>query len=201
MVPTQVAHLTIVRYPDPVLRTPCEPVSSFGPDLAALADRMIELMREVNGVGLAAPQLGVPIRMFVSNVTGEPGNDIVCVNPQFSELTGGVENEEGCLSLPGVTVTLRRATRAVICARTPTGESFQKTGEDLAARVWQHESDHLDGRLIIDNMSATDEIANRRALKQLETDRQAGSASQQAGSAGFTASQRPKGFPRCESPS
>lgn len=172
MVPTQVAQLTIVRYPDPGLRIRCEPVSSFGPELAALADRMIELMREASGVGLAAPQVGVLVRLFVCNVTGEPDHEVICVNPEFNELTGGEEKEEGCLSLPGVTVTIRRATKALMSARNATGESFQLVGEDLAARIWQHESDHLDGRLIIDNMSASDEITNRRVLKDLKTEYQ-----------------------------
>ena len=160
----------IVLYPDPVLKRACAPAESFGSELVAFADEMLALMRDANGVGLAAPQVGVSIRLFVCNVTGEPGDDLICVNPRFAELSGADEKEEGCLSIPGVSVTIRRATRAVLVAFDVAGSEFTRTGEDLLARVWQHESDHLDGRLITDNMSPTDEIANRRAVRLLRAD-------------------------------
>jgi len=143
-------------------------VGKFNAEIAALAKRMLELMREAKGVGLAAPQVGVGLRLFVCNPTGEPDDDLVCINPCFTDLSGGEEREEGCLSIPGVTVTMRRATQVLMEAFDPDGNPFQATGTELRAIVWQHEVDHLDGRLIIDNMSATDEIANRRALKQLQ---------------------------------
>jgi len=160
--------LRIVRYPDAVLKQVCAPVEAFGEDLEELARRMLELMRQGNGIGLAAPQVAVPLRLFVCNHTGEPGDDMVCVNPHFVELTGGAEAEEGCLSLPAVTVTMRRATRAVMEAFDARGKAFAVTGLDLQARVWQHEAAHLDGLLISDRMSTADEIANRRAIKQLK---------------------------------
>jgi len=162
--------LSIVYYPDPILRKVCEPVTEFGPELAALTERMLVLMKDGHGVGLAAPQVGIPLRLFVCNPTGEPGDDMVCVNPEFVELTGAEEKEEGCLSLPNMGVTMRRAKRAVMKLCDASGQERVQTGEDLLARIWQHESDHLDGRLITDNMSAADEIANRRAIKQLEAD-------------------------------
>ena len=160
--------LRIVLYPDPILKRVCKPVEEFGPDLKALADRMLALTREGEGAGLAAPQVGIPIRLFVCDVTGEPGDDLVCLNPRFIELTGAEEKEEGCLSIPGVSVMMRRATRAVIEALDLDGNPFQTTGTDLMAKAWQHEVDHLDGRLITDNMSTADEIANRYAVKQLK---------------------------------
>ncbi len=162
--------LGITFYPDPILKKVCAPVATFGPDLTALADRLLTLMREGRGIGLAAPQVGILIRLFVCNATGEPGDDYICVNPRFAQLEGAEEKEEGCLSLPGVTVNMRRATRAVIDAFDTDGRPFQKTATDLVARIWQHEADHLDGRMITDNMSTTDEIVNRRAIKQLEAD-------------------------------
>lgn len=161
------AKLGIVLYPDPILKKKAEEVTRFGEPLRALADRMLELMREDKGVGLAAPQVGVGLRMFVSNPTGEPADDLICVNPRLVELSGAEEKEEGCLSIPGVTVTMRRAARAVMQAVDVEGRPFQLGQSDLPARIWQHEIDHLDGRLIIDTMSPADEIANRRALKQL----------------------------------
>ena len=169
------SRLRIVLYPNPVLKKRAVDVGKFNAEhalsgewIAALAKRMLELMREAKGVGLAAPQVGVGLRLFVCNPTGEPGDDLICVNPRFIERSGGEEREEGCLSIPGVTVTMRRAMSVVMAAFDVDGKPFQATGTELRARIWQHEMDHLDGRLIIDNMSATDEIANRRAIKQLQ---------------------------------
>ncbi len=170
MIPNDPSNLRIVRYPDPVLRLMCKPVGEFGPKLAKLTARMFELMAEEKGIGLAAPQVGVPIRLFVCNHTGEDSDNMICVNPRFLELEGGAEADEGCLSLPSVTVSIRRATRAVMERFDEQGNRHEMHAEDLLARVWLHESDHLEGRLIIDNMSPSDEIANRRAIKQLKED-------------------------------
>ena len=90
------------------------------------------------------------------------------VNPTFAEMSGSEEREEGCLSIPGVTVNVRRATEVTMKARDLQGRSVEVKGSELLARIWQHEVDHLDGRLIIDRMSTSDEIANRRAIKQLK---------------------------------
>lgn len=159
--------LRIVYYPDPVLKRLCPPANAFGPELGALAGRMLELMREAEGVGLAAPQVGIPIRLFVCNSTREPSDDLIAVNPRFIELEEASEQEEGCLSIPGVTVTMRRATRVVMEAFDTRGKPFHTTADDTMARILQHEVDHLNGRLIVDHMSAADEIANRGALKHL----------------------------------
>ena len=162
------SRLRIVLYPNPVLKKRAVDVGKFNAEIAALANRMLVLMREAKGVGLAAPQVGVGLRLFVCNATDEPGNDLICINPLFVERSGEEEREEGCLSIPGATVIMRRATQVVMEAFDVDGKPFQTTGTELCARIWQHEMDHLDGRLIIDNMSATDEIANRRAIKQLQ---------------------------------
>ncbi len=162
--------LSIVRYPNPVLKRVAVAVEDVDADLTALASRMIVLMHRAEGVGLAAPQVGVSLRMFVCNPTGEEDGDRVCINPRIVESSGAESADEGCLSLPGVTVTLRRATHVVMQGIDLDGNSFELTGEELCARVWQHETDHLDGHLIIDSMSSTDEITNRRAIKQLEAD-------------------------------
>ncbi len=159
--------LQIIYYPNPILKKVCAPVEEFDEGLRKLAVRMLELMKEGKGVGLAAPQVGLLIRLFVGNATGEPDADFVCVNPRLAELTGAAEAEEGCLSIPCVNVTMRRATTAVIEAFDTEGKPFTRTGVDMQARVWQHEADHLEGRLITDHMSTADEITNRRALKQL----------------------------------
>lgn len=160
----------IIKYPDPRLRETCAPVTEFDDELAALADRLLQLMREGNGVGLAAPQTGVCRRLFVCNPTGEPGDDCVVINPEFLELTGKVEAEEGCLSLPDIRVVMRRARRCRIRYQDVTGKAIECEAEGLLARIWQHETDHLDGRLIIDRMDDTDRIANRKKIVQLESD-------------------------------
>ncbi len=161
---------TIVRYPDPRLRRKCGPIDAFDESLAGLAERMLELMKRERGVGLAGPQVGFCRRIFVCNPTGEPSDDLVFINPELSELTGSVEAEEGCLSLPEVHVMMRRARRCRIKAVDVKGQPIDREGEDLLARIWQHETAHLDGGLIIDNMSGTDEIANKRLLAQLDAD-------------------------------
>lgn len=167
MIPEDLSQLRIVRFPSPILKRVAAPADTFGPSVEAMGRRMLELMREHEGVGLAAPQVGVSLRIFVCNATGDPQDDLICVNPTFLELTGQEEQNEGCLSIPNVTVAMRRATRATLASFDPSGKRIERTGEGLLARIWQHEVDHLDGRLIIDAMSPTDELANRRAIKQL----------------------------------
>lgn len=162
--------LKVIFYPDPVLSRSAARVQVFDDELAALAARMLELMRESKGVGLAAPQVGESLQLFVCNPTGEPGDDLVFVNPAFTELSGGEDREEGCLSIPGVTVAMRRAVQATMTAADLQGRPLRAEGAGLMARIWQHEVDHLHGRLIIDRMSSSDEIANRRAIKQLRDD-------------------------------
>jgi peptide deformylase len=160
----------IVLYPDPHLRRKCAPVQTFDDRLAALAGQMLMLMKSSHGVGLAGPQVGVCERIFVCNPTGQPDDDRVYINPELTDLTGSVEAEEGCLSIPEVRVMVRRARQCTLRATDLAGRPIQLTGEDLIARIWQHEIDHLDGRLIIDRMSATDKIASKKQLAQLEAD-------------------------------
>lgn len=169
-----IAALQIIKYPDPRLRKVCQPVEAFDESLRRLAERMLELMHAHKGIGLAAPQVGLLLRMFVCNVTEEARDDMVFVNPEVFDLEGQATGEEGCLSIPDVTINVRRAVRCTIAAKTPAGQPIEKTGADLLARCWQHECDHLDGRLITDRMSEADRIANRRILKQLESEYRSG---------------------------
>lgn len=161
--------LQIIHYPDPRLRKSCAKVETFDEELARLAQRMLELMRADEGLGLAAPQVGVCRRLFVCNVTGDKKDDLVLVNPRLEDLEGEVDGEEGCLSIPEVRGVIRRAGQCRIVAQDLSGKAIELQGKDLLARCWQHECDHLDGRLIVDRMSETDRIANRRKLKELET--------------------------------
>lgn len=160
--------LTIRIYPDPVLRKKSQPVTAFDERLAALARRMLELMREARGVGLAAPQVGLPIRLFVMNPTGKEGDDQVYLNPELLDPQGGKEDEEGCLSIPDVRVQVRRATRIRLRAQDLGGKPVELDGEQFIARIWQHETDHLNGVLILDRMGPGDKLATRKALRELE---------------------------------
>jgi len=164
----RIARLRIISYPDPVLRKVCAPAEATREQLQRVAEQMLRLMHAHRGVGLAGPQVGLPWRIFVWNPTGEPTDDQVFVNPRFTRLEGNVVAEEGCLSIEGVNVNVARAASADITAQLPDGTPIAMTAEDLVARIWQHELDHLNGRLILDYMTPAEEIANRRALKDLE---------------------------------
>jgi peptide deformylase len=165
----------IVHYPDPVLREKCTGFRDGDlaePDkreaLAALVKRMGQVLLEERGVGLAAPQVGVPRRLFVINLTGEPGQEKAYINPQFESLAGQEPGEEGCLSIPDVRVQVRRATDVVLRAVALDGEPFEEKAEGLLARAFQHEIDHLNGRLILDYMSEEEKLVNRRAIQDLQ---------------------------------
>jgi peptide deformylase len=160
----------IVLYPDPRLREKAAPVETFDEDLARLAGRMLELMKAHRGVGLAGPQVGASLRLFVFNPTGAPEDDRVCINPELTDVAGAEEAEEGCLSIPEVRVTVRRGKRCRLRALGLDGAPFELEGEELVARIWQHEVDHLDGKLIIDRMNAADQAVNRKLIAELEAD-------------------------------
>ncbi len=163
-----IGTLAIIHYPDPRLRKKCAAVTEFDADLAALAERMHKLMCDGKGVGLAAPQVGLLIRMFVMNPTGEPDGVMTLVNPLISDRAGSAEREEGCLSLPEVFVQVRRPETCLVAAQTVTGETIEFEADNMIARVAQHETDHLDGKLILDRMGPADKIATRKTLQALE---------------------------------
>jgi peptide deformylase len=169
----ELESLRIVHYPDSSLRRVCEPVDAFDDDLAALVARMLELMKLGDGVGLAAPQVGVDKRLFVMNPTGEEADTRVLINPVIRDQHGSVEGEEGCLSLPGIRVNVRRAQQCQVTAQDLQGREHTFAAEDLVARICQHETDHLNGVLIIDRMGPTDRIATRKTLKALEAQHRA----------------------------
>ena len=162
--------LRIVLYPDPVLRRKAAEVGKIDEKLRAVAQRMIELMHESEGVGLAGPQVGLSLRIFVANATGDPADDCVFINPVLLSPSTEIEpGSEGCLSIPDVRGEVRRPRSITVEAFDENGQKFTLTSESLPARIWQHEVDHLDGVLIIDRMSPLDKLANRRKLKDLES--------------------------------
>lgn len=169
-----VVPASLVFYPDPRLRKSCTPVRTFDDSLRELVEQMLTIMASRRGVGLAAPQVGVLKRLFVCNPTGEPQDAQVYVNPEIVEVSGSVEAEEGCLSIPGINVPVRRAQRCVIRACDLEGRPIERSAEDLTARIWQHETDHLDGVLILDRTTDTARLAIRRALRELESRQRTG---------------------------
>src|SRR5215208_4793769 len=156
--------LKIILYPDPRLKKMSQPVQNFDERLRLLAARMFELMREAKGVGLAAPQVGENIRMFVMNPTNEPGDDRVYVNPVLGDVEGEEEAEEGCLSLPGIHVKIVRRKQVRMQAQDLEGKPIEEVATGFIPRVWQHETDHLNGTMLTDRMGPVARMANRRIL-------------------------------------
>jgi len=179
--PVDVSNLRIRTYPDPVLRARTEPIERIDEEVRSVAERMIGLMREAEGIGLAAPQVGLPWRLFVAEAPpgeqrdphAEPPTAIVgpevYVNPRIVEPSGSLEPlEEGCLSIPGVVGDVIRPPVVTIEYTTLAGEEARQRGAGLLARCWQHELDHLDGVLILDRMTQASRMKVRSAVRRLE---------------------------------
>jgi peptide deformylase len=160
--------LQIILWPDPRLKRVSKPVETFDDSLKSLAARMFELMREAKGVGLAAPQVGLNIRMFVMNPTGEPPDDRVYVNPTLSDGEGDEEDEEGCLSLPDIRTQVVRFKQMKMNAWDVEGQPVEEAATGFVTRIWQHEFDHLNGTLLTDRMGPVARMAARKKLKELE---------------------------------
>ena len=144
----------ILKYGDQSLHTPARHVDSITPEVERLVDDMIETMYAAPGIGLAAPQVGVALRIFVLDVSlgRDPSGLFVMINPEFVERDGMQIEEEGCLSVPGFNATVVRPMRAVVRARDRSGNEHQREGTSLVARAFQHEMDHLDGMLFVDQL-------------------------------------------------
>jgi len=158
----------IVLYPDPVLRRPTRAVEMFDAGLRQLVDDLAATMYDAPGVGLAAPQVGVELRVAVVDTDpGKPESRLhVLVNPRIVSSQGREKGEEGCLSIPGLAEQVERPKRVVIAAQTVDGESFELEAEEFLARACCHEIDHLDGILIIDRLTGLrKELAMRRLRK------------------------------------
>ena len=151
---------------DPVLREKARPVAAFDQALKRLAGDMVETMYETHGVGLAAPQVGVSGRMFVFD-DGETG-PIVIVNPELHEAEGEQDGEEGCLSLPGIYFNVVRAERIRVRGSDLNGDPVEMEGVGLLARILQHETDHIDGKLFLDRLSDEDRREAMRLLRERE---------------------------------
>jgi peptide deformylase len=174
-------QLHILTYPHEALRTKARSVENISDEVCSVAERMIELMREAEGIGLAAPQVGLSWRLFVAEIpegedrsashappTATSGPQVY-VNPRIVAFEGDLEpHDEGCLSLPDVSGEVRRPPIVTMRASTLEGTIVEIRGGGLLARCWQHEIDHLDGVLIIDKMTPRSRMKNRSIVRDLE---------------------------------
>lgn len=159
----------IVKFGNPVLEKPAEKITVFDEELKKLAEDMFESMYAARGVGLAAPQIGISRRIAVVDVTfkEDPNAKIVLVNPEIIQKQGRHSQSEGCLSIPDFRENVSRAQVVTIRAQDLKGNLFEKTGDDLLARAFQHETDHLNGKLYISHISALKRDLIKRKIKKL----------------------------------
>ncbi len=176
------AKLRIELYPTEVLRMKASPLPEVDESMRGIAIRMIELMRGAQGIGLAAPQVGLPVRLFVAHVPPDPEADLesdgllessdepqVFFNPEILEFSKDLEPyDEGCLSLPGITGEVNRPSTVKMRALDLEGNPVELSATGLLARCWQHEIDHLDGVLILDKMTQMSRLKNRARIKSME---------------------------------
>ena len=159
----------IVRFGNPVLEKPSATVTAFDDDLEKLVEDMFESMYAAHGVGLAAPQIGISKRIAVVDVTFKenPDGKLVLINPEIILKEGRQRGTEGCLSIPEFREEVTRAKTVTVRAQDLKGKFFEHTGEDLLARAFLHETDHLNGKLYISHVSALKRDLIKRKIKKL----------------------------------
>jgi peptide deformylase len=159
----------IVKYGNPVLEKPAEKVTVFDQELEKLVEDMFESMYEAHGVGLAAPQIGIARRIAVIDVTfkEDPSAKLVLINPEIIHTEGKHTQSEGCLSIPDFRENVTRPNKVTVRAQDLKGNFYEKTGEELLARAFLHETDHLNGKLYISHVSALKRDLMKRKIKKL----------------------------------
>jgi len=164
--------LTIRKYPDPILSQPGEPVTEFNAELRKLVADMFETTYASQGIGLAAPQVGVSRRLTVIDLSmgKKPEDRLVLINPEIISSDGKLYEEEGCLSFPDIREKVVRAAKVRIRAQDEHGKWFEMDGEELLSRCMQHEIDHLDGMLFIFRMSALKRNLNLRKIRKMQAE-------------------------------
>lgn len=164
--------LEIVTYPHPTLRYVSKPIQKVDRELRRVADEMLELMYAAEGVGLAANQVDIPLRMFVVNATGKKGEgeELVLINPVLQRPKGSAQAEEGCLSLPGIYGNVIRPKEIRLSAFDIKGNPVERTLDDFLGRVVQHEHDHLDGVMFFDRMPEETRREYEGPLAELEVE-------------------------------
>ncbi len=164
--------LTIVKYPEPVLEQPGEPVTEFNAELRKLVADMFETTYASQGIGLAAPQVGVSKRITVIDLSmgKDPKQKLVLINPEVIFSDGRQYEEEGCLSFPDIREKIVRAAKVRIRAQDVNGKWFEMDGDELLARAFQHEIDHLDGIVFLFRMSALKRSLNLRKIRKMQNE-------------------------------
>ncbi|UCG57935.1 MAG: peptide deformylase [Phycisphaerales bacterium] len=157
----------ITHYPAHVLSERARPVQQIDDGIRRLVEKMTDIMLEHKGIGLAAPQVGVPLRLFIISLDGNRENVRVYINPTITPGGEFDSREEGCLSVPGVYTKMRRHSTCKVAATDLSGDDISEQAEGLHARVLQHESDHIDGITIVNRMGQAARIAHRKQLKKL----------------------------------
>jgi len=159
----------ILKYGDGLLHQTAQTIEHLTPEIDALIDDMIETMYAAPGVGLAAPQVGHALRLFVVDISvgRDPNGLIVMINPEIIERGGMQLEEEGCLSVPGFNATVVRPSRVVVKALDRSGTEYQREGTGLLARAFQHEMDHLDGQLFVEHLRGVKRDMIVRKIKKL----------------------------------
>jgi peptide deformylase len=166
MIDTNKCHIT--HYPAQVLAEPAKTIEKIDESIKKLVDKMADIMVEHKGVGLAAPQTGVPLRIFIISLDGKKENVRAFINPTVVCDGKTYHAEEGCLSVPGVFTKVRRYKKCTVTATDLDGKVFTEQAEGLYARALQHEFDHINGITIADKMSTIAKIAHRRKLQKLK---------------------------------
>ena len=160
--------MKLIKYPDPFLRRRVRPVEAFDEALSAEVTEMFAVMRDEVGCGLAGTQVALDKRVAIINITGEPTDCLVLINPEITQRRGKQSEEEGCLSVPGIRAVVRRAASVRVRALDLQGKPFEMEAEELLAVAVQHELDHLDGILFIDKIGPATRIGIRQRLQELE---------------------------------
>ena len=158
----------ITHYPAKVLANPSQPIEKIDDTIHKLVAKMTDLMIETKGVGFAAPQAGVPLRVFIISLNGSRENVRVYINPVVKGEGPFMQIEEGCLSVPGIYSKIKRYSRATVTAMDLDGKTFTEQADGLYARALQHEFDHLEGVTIVNRLPTTARIVYRKQLQNLE---------------------------------
>ncbi len=160
--------IPILKYPDPFLRKKAKKVERVTAEVRDMAARMVETMFHAHGLGLAATQVGWDARLAVVSGKGEPGDEVVVINPEIVDAWGSEALEEGCLSFPNVAAVITRRKGLKLRYTGIDGKEHELESQDMLARCCLHELDHLDGITFLAKMTPADKLANRRALRSLE---------------------------------
>jgi peptide deformylase len=164
------ALLEVVKWPNPILDAPADPVTVFDDKLKKLVNDMFETMYSAPGVGLAAVQVGISQRLFVMDCSGgkDPEQRLALINPEVLAVEGNQNGEEGCLSFPGIFTPVERSLRAVVRAQDVQGNEFEIDDTELTARCMLHETDHCDGIVFLDKMSPIKRELVKRKIRKLQ---------------------------------